>query len=131
MAKHATDNLGRPRDPRLRKLEDELQILAGVYRGASGDNKAQAEIVKEYQEVFNRLYELGWDGDLDIMSELPPKYMPERYLATYPPRNIYREDLDQRIARAKKQFESPEQLMEKETQQPKEHSWLRRIFKRL
>jgi hypothetical protein len=82
---HTVDHLGRPVDPVLRKLEDELQILSRVFRGMRGNPEKQEEIAQEYQKVLEQLYELGWDGSLDLQSELPSKYMPERYLQQNPP----------------------------------------------
>ncbi len=86
MAKHKTDMLGHPTDPKLRKLEDELELLAGLYRSArrDGDEEIAKKYVKEYQKTLNQMYEFGWNGFLDMMSLIPREYMPERYLRENP-----------------------------------------------
>jgi sugar phosphate isomerase/epimerase len=80
--KHAVDQSLRAVDPQMRALEDELDKLAGVFRALLGFPGEQAGIVKEYHAVFEKLYALGWDGDLGVESELPDEFMPERYLKT-------------------------------------------------
>jgi hypothetical protein len=92
MAKHKTDQFGMPTDPKLYKLEKELEILSGIFRGLRGKPEEQLEIVEEYLAVFQKLYDLGWDGGLDMMSELPSEFMPQRYLNQYPHRNVFRQD---------------------------------------
>jgi hypothetical protein len=77
---HATDKSGYPLDPELRRLEFYLGELAGLWRGAYGDQERQDETVQEYRAILARLYELGWDATLDIESELPEELMPEEYL---------------------------------------------------
>ncbi len=79
MPKHAVDELGIPLDPELKKLEFHLGHLAAYWRG-SGDNQVlSAEIVKEYHSTMAKLYELGWDGELNYDSELPERLMPHEY----------------------------------------------------
>jgi hypothetical protein len=76
---HEVDDIGYPVDPVLRRLEFRLGDLAGMWRTSYGDTAKQTAIIKEYHDVMERLYSLGWDSGLDLESELPDKYMPEEY----------------------------------------------------
>ncbi len=73
---HEVDVFGFPIDPELSRLESWLGELAARWRGTWDQN-----IVDEYHTTMTRLYELGWDGRLDIESELPDRLMPEEYLS--------------------------------------------------
>jgi hypothetical protein len=81
---HATDKSGYPLDPELRQLEFRLGDLAGLWRGAYGDQARQDDIVQEYSAILARLYDLGWDSELDVESELPDDLMPAEYLRRNP-----------------------------------------------
>jgi len=76
---HETDVFGFPVDPQLRRLENHLGDLAGIWRGTQNLN-----IVKEYNTILNLMYELGWDGILDSESELPEYLMNQEYLRRHP-----------------------------------------------
>lgn len=75
---HKTDDIGLPIDPELRRLELVLGYLAAKWR-----TTWDISVVQEYQQVFKQLYELGWDGVLDLQSELPDEFMPEEYLGRF------------------------------------------------
>ncbi len=75
MSKHQVDKFGFPIDPELNRLESYLGELAARWRGTWDQ-----EIVKEYHAILAQLYALGWDGRLDIESELLDRLMPEEYL---------------------------------------------------
>jgi hypothetical protein len=81
---HEIDELGYPTDPVLRQLEDRLGYLAGEWGGVRRGVDRQDDIVKEYHQTMQKLYELGWDGVLDIDCELPDRLMPEEYLKRHP-----------------------------------------------
>ena len=75
---HETDSIGLPVAPELRRLEFLLGDLAAEWREYESPER-QNEIVLEYHSVMERLDELGWDGFLDLDSELPDELLPERY----------------------------------------------------
>lgn len=77
---HEVDRLGYPKDPHLRKLEFHLGDLAGEWGGVARGIEKQDEIVREYLETLQEMYELGWRGNLDIEAELTYDLMPEWYL---------------------------------------------------
>jgi hypothetical protein len=81
---HKVDKMGYPLDPELKALEVSLEDLAGAWRGAYGDTKKQQEIVGLYHATVKKLYEKGWDGFLDVQSELPVSLMPQEYLERHP-----------------------------------------------
>lgn len=76
---HETDAFRFPVDPQLRRLENHLGDLAGMWRGTGNLN-----IVKEYNVILNLMYDLGWDGLLDIESQLPEDLMNQEYLKRHP-----------------------------------------------
>ncbi len=84
MCAHKVDELRYPVDPELRELEMNLCDLAGAWRGNWGDPDRQAEFVREYHATMAKLYELGWDGTIDLECELPRELMPEKYMQTHP-----------------------------------------------
>lgn len=86
-AKHKVDEYRRAIDPQMRQLEDELAILAGIFRNSSLNKEERDATIHKYTASLDRLYDLGWDGPLDVMSELPDEYMPERYTKLYPDTN--------------------------------------------
>jgi hypothetical protein len=75
MMAHEVDDIGFPIDPELRRLEKLVGYLAAKWR-----HNWDEEVVKEYHATIHRLYELGWDGVLDVESELPDELMPQEYL---------------------------------------------------
>ena len=76
---HEVDIFGFPIDPELNHLESYLGELAARWRGTWDQ-----AIVEEYHATLARLYELGWDGRLDIESELPDRLLPKEYLERRP-----------------------------------------------
>lgn len=72
---HEIDQFGRPIDPIIRQLEDQLDDLAAAWRGTHLE-----EVVREYGDIIDQLYQLGWDGSLHPQSELPSNLMPKEYL---------------------------------------------------
>ena len=72
---HEVDVFGFPVDPELNRLESYLGELAARWRGSWDQS-----VVDEYHAIMTRLYELGWDGRLDIESELPDRLLPKEYL---------------------------------------------------
>lgn len=79
---HEVDEFGFPTDPELRRLEDRLGDLAGMWRGTYDE-----KVVQEYHATMARLYELGWNDVLDMESELPDSLMPEEYLRRWESQN--------------------------------------------
>jgi hypothetical protein len=77
---HKVDKMGYPLDSELKALEISLEDLAGAWRGAYGDSEKQQQIVDLYHATVKKLYEKGWDGFLDLQSELPASLMPDEYL---------------------------------------------------
>jgi len=77
---HAKDEIGYPLDPELRRLEFYLGDLAARWRDAFGEPEQQEKIAQEYQDVLMRMYEMGWESQLDVESELPDRLMPKEYL---------------------------------------------------
>lgn len=75
--KHPVDRLGFPLNPVLRTLEDKLCDLAAEWRGSL---KRRVEIKQEYEAIFQELYELGWDGFIELECELPAEHLPKEYL---------------------------------------------------
>jgi hypothetical protein len=76
---HEVDIFGFPVDPELDRLEGYLSNLAALWRGTY-----RQDVVEKYHATIARLYELGWDGTLDIDSELPDEFMPKKYLQRRP-----------------------------------------------
>lgn len=72
---HEVDIFGFPVDPELNRLETHLGNLAALWRSTWDQS-----VVDEYHATMAHLYELGWDGRLDIESELPDRLMPIDYL---------------------------------------------------
>lgn len=58
----------------LRKLEDQLFQLARSWR-----KTRKPELVKEYHSVMEQMFQLGWNGHLDLACELPYELMPKIY----------------------------------------------------
>lgn len=81
---HEVDKFGYPVDPVLRHLENRLADLAGEWRGVRRGVDGQDDIVREYHEIMEKLYSLGWDGILNIDDELPDRLMPEEYRRRHP-----------------------------------------------
>ncbi len=77
MGSYTKDNLGYPLDPDMRKLEFHLCDLAAWWRG---EPKKRDVIINEYHATLSKLYELGWDGVLDVECELPDEYMPQEVI---------------------------------------------------
>ncbi|MBN1875099.1 MAG: hypothetical protein JXA33_12775 [Anaerolineae bacterium] len=78
--------LGSSNDPVIRDLEHQVCLYAGSYRGAWG-GYLQAdpdEFVRLYHEAIEKLYTLGWDGELDFECLLPRESMPRAYLERHP-----------------------------------------------
>jgi hypothetical protein len=81
---HKVDSIGYPVDPELRRLEFLLGDLAAEWRGSCEHPEKQQTIVITYHQTLRRLYDLGWDAELDLESHLPEEYMPEEYIKRNP-----------------------------------------------
>lgn len=77
---HKVDKFGYPIDPELRRLEFRLGDLAAMWRGSYDRPERQQAIMREYHQVMQSLYELGWDAELDMESHLPQEVMPAEYV---------------------------------------------------
>lgn len=84
MHPHKVNEIGLPIDPELKRLEFRLGQLSRQWRGYSGNPDVRERIVKEYHKTMEQLYNLGWDGELDIDEILPKEFMPEEYLKRVP-----------------------------------------------
>lgn len=79
---HKTDEFGLPTDPKLRALEDRLCNLARLSGVNVGEQREK--FIREYHDVMEKLYSLGWDGELDLECVLPQRFMPKEYLRRNP-----------------------------------------------
>lgn len=62
-------------------LLNELVRLAMQWRGMniSGNTQKRNEVTNQYHHTMRNLFALGWEGVLDIDSELPDQFMPQEY----------------------------------------------------
>ena len=69
----------------MMELEYKLCMLAGEWRllqktHPDGYTERLQEIVKEYHQLIEELFNLQLDSELDVECLLPKKFMPERYM---------------------------------------------------
>jgi hypothetical protein len=83
MCAHKVDEFGRPLDPELRRLEENLCRLASEWRNGPRDLEWRSRVWREYQLTMDQVYSMGWDGSLDVECELPDEFMPDKYLQRY------------------------------------------------
>jgi len=79
---HEVDGVGYPVDPVMRQLEFRLGDLA--YELDFGTQRPDDDIIKEYHETMQKLYDMGWDAILDLDAELPEELMPKEYVQRHP-----------------------------------------------
>ncbi len=77
------DIFGYPSDPEYNKLYDQLCILAGEWRRLKDNPEARAGIKIKYDEISKKLFEHGWNGDIDIECMLPFEHMPVEFWKDY------------------------------------------------
>jgi hypothetical protein len=80
MVEATRKRIGLSDDPAIRQLQLKLGDLAVKFSATPNPD----QVVEEYKQTVNRLYELGWDGIIPFDSELPDPYMPEAYLKRNP-----------------------------------------------
>lgn len=73
------DEFGDPADPELKKLFDQLCDLAMQWRGNKGNSDVRENIKQKYHEVAGKLFEQGWNGNIDIECMLPTDQMPTEF----------------------------------------------------
>jgi hypothetical protein len=84
MPSHQVDAFGYPIDPHLKELEFSLCTLAARWGSLFDKPEERLAVVEEYHLIFEKLYSVGWDSELDFECLLPTALMPTEYLRRNP-----------------------------------------------